>query len=299
MNCPTCGQTLEVSESQCPFCGTAAPARNDLVLELTPPRPHPPADKTPEAREPAARHRDERPWRDEVRERVHGRRRDRGFETDLPLFAPRRESLRPGPPAAKVITERVLDPAEPSDELPLRPSTPAMHPYDDIEDPPSDEQQDSLTPGTWLLDDAPTPGALPAAERPASGLERAQAAAVDIALLAAVWGVILYFSGKATRAGLVGLRPSWSVVAGYLLFVGLIYAAYFTGVAGRTPGKMAVGLRVVDTYGRAPGFFRALFRAVLGTLGTVAAGLGLLFMVFDPARRALHDRLFRTRVIRT
>ncbi len=48
----------------------------------------------------------------------------------------------------------------------------------------------------------------------------------------------------------------------------------------------------------APGFFRALFRAVFGTLGTLAAGLGLLFMIFDPARRALHDRLFRTRVIR-
>ena len=299
MNCATCGQTLEGGESQCPFCGAAAPKRSDLELELTPPRPRLPADKTPQAREPGTRPRDERPWRDEVHNRVHERRRDRGFETDLPLFSSRRESPRPSPPAAKALSERVMDSEEPSDELPLQPAAPAVHPYDDIENAPGDAQQDSLTPGTWLLDDAPTPGTLPAAERPASGLERAQAAAEDIALLAAVWGVILYFSGKATRAGLVGLRPSWSVVAGYLLFVGLIYAAYFTGVSGRTPGKMAVGLRVVDTYGRAPGFFRALFRAVLGTLGILAAGLGLLFMVFDPARRALHDRLFRTRVIRT
>jgi uncharacterized RDD family membrane protein YckC len=302
VSCSACGQTLEVGESQCPFCGTAVAKRSDLVLELTPPRPSSPVDKTPEARTPAARRRDERPWRDEVHERVHERRRDRGFETDLPLFAPRRESLRPGLPAARAPSERVLDSREPADELPLRPDSdaaPAVHPYDDIEDSADGAAVESLAPGTWLLDDAPTPAAPSAAERPASGLERAQAAAVDVALLAAAWGAILYFSGKATRAGLAGLRPSWSVVAGYLLFVGLIYAAYFTGVSGRTPGKMAVGLRVVDTYGRAPGFFRALFRAVFGTLGTLAAGLGLVFMVFDPARRALHDRLFRTRVIRT
>ena len=302
MNCTTCGQTLEVGEARCPFCGTAVPKRSDLVLELTPPRPSVPADKTPEAREPSARRRDEHPWREEVRERVHERRRDRGFETDLPLFAPRRESPRPSPPPARVLSDHVLDPGEPADELPLRPApevTPAMQPYDDVEESPARKEQEALTPGTWLLDDSQEPGALPAAERPASGLERAQAAAVDVALLAGVWGLILYFSAKATRAGLGGLRPSWLVVAGYLLFVGLIYAAYFTGVSGRTPGKMAVGLRVVDTYGRAPGFFRALFRAVFGTLGTLAAGLGLLSMVFDPARRALHDRLFKTRVIRT
>jgi uncharacterized RDD family membrane protein YckC len=304
MTCIACGQTIEVGESQCPFCGTAVPKRSDLVLEPTPPRPSQPADKTPQAREPAVRRREERPWRDEVRERVHERRRDRGFETDLPLFAPRRESARPTPPPANTIPDQVLDAKEASDELSLRPAsevTPGPRSFDNVEDSPdrAESERESLAPTTWLLDETPSPGEVSAAERPASGLERAQAAAVDAALLAVVWGLILYFAGKATRVGLAGLRPSWSVVTGYLLFVGLIYAAYFTGVSGRTPGKMVMGLRVVDTYGRAPGFFRALLRVVFGTLGTLAAGLGLLFMIFDPARRALHDRLFKTRVIRT
>ena len=39
-------------------------------------------------------------------------------------------------------------------------------------------------------------------------------------------------------------------------------------------------------------------RAFVGLLGTGLAGLGLLPMAFDPAARALHDRLFRTRVVR-
>ena len=39
-------------------------------------------------------------------------------------------------------------------------------------------------------------------------------------------------------------------------------------------------------------------RALVGLLGTALVGLGLVPMAFDPAGRALHDRLFRTRVVR-
>ena len=58
------------------------------------------------------------------------------------------------------------------------------------------------------------------------------------------------------------------------------------------------GLRVVDAAGHPPGYLRAFVRALLGACGVLAAGLGLLPMMFDPARRAFHDRLFRTRVIK-
>jgi uncharacterized RDD family membrane protein YckC len=307
MNCAACGQALELGETQCPFCGTAAPKRSDLLLDLTPPaRPSPPRQETPSTpREPAARRDTEKPWRDEVRDRVHERRRDRGFETDLPLFAPRPQAARPSvptPPPAPAPRPPVLRREELADELPLHPpaSTGSARAdlLDDPDDLPGPAEEPGLTPGSWLLGDAPACRELPTVERPAAGLERVQAAAVDIALLFLVWGAILYFSGKATRLGLGGLRPSWPVVIGYLAFVGLAYATYFTGVAGRTPGKMAIGLRVVDTQGRAPGLVRALFRAVFGVILTAAAGIGLLPMLFDPARRALHDRIFGTRVIR-
>jgi len=54
----------------------------------------------------------------------------------------------------------------------------------------------------------------------------------------------------------------------------------------------------VGASGRPPGYPRALARAILGVIGTTVAGVGLLTMAFDPAVRALHDRLFRTRVVR-
>jgi uncharacterized RDD family membrane protein YckC len=135
-------------------------------------------------------------------------------------------------------------------------------------------------------------------ERPAYSGERARAAAVDLALLAPLWAVVVYFASRAAHVGLLGLRPTWMYLVGYLAFLGLIYAGYFTGTTGQTLGKIATGLRVVDAGGRPPGYLRAFARAALGTLGVLLAGVGLVPMFLDPARRTLHDRLSRTRVVK-
>jgi uncharacterized RDD family membrane protein YckC len=137
-----------------------------------------------------------------------------------------------------------------------------------------------------------------ALERPARIAERAQAAAVDALLFAALATVVVYFAGRAAQVELAALAPSWPALGSYLGLLALFYAAYFTGTTGQTPGKLATGLRVVGANGRPPGYLRAMARALVGLLGTALAGLGLLPMAFDPAARALHDRLFRTRVVR-
>jgi uncharacterized RDD family membrane protein YckC len=87
-------------------------------------------------------------------------------------------------------------------------------------------------------------------------------------------------------------------VLGYLALLGLAYAAHFTGTTGQTLGKIVGGLRVVHRSGRRVGAIRASLRAALGVLGILALCAGIAPMFFDPARRALHDRLFGTRVIR-
>ena len=139
----------------------------------------------------------------------------------------------------------------------------------------------------------------PPLERPAFAAERAQAAAVDAILFAALAVVVLYFTGRAARAPVTALLPSWPGLVAYLGLLALFYAAYFTGTTGQTPGKLMTGLRVVGASGRPPSYGRAMLRALVGTLGIALAGSVLVPMAFDPARRTLHDRLFRTRVVRS
>lgn len=134
-------------------------------------------------------------------------------------------------------------------------------------------------------------------ERPARAFERLQAAVIDVGLLIGLAALVVYFAARVAQVPVAGLRPAWPFVAAYLAFLGLTYASYFTGTTGQTVGKILLGLRVVDTSGHAPGYRCALARGVLGTLGTLGAGLGLVTVLFDPAHRAVHDRLLRTRVI--
>jgi uncharacterized RDD family membrane protein YckC len=138
----------------------------------------------------------------------------------------------------------------------------------------------------------------PPLERPAYPVERAQAAAVDAILFGALAVIVLYFTGRAARVDVTALVPSWPGLALYLGMLGLFYAGYFTGTTGQTPGKLMTGLRVLGASGRPPSYPRAMARALLGLVGIVLAGASLVPMAFDPARRTLHDRLFRTRVVR-
>ncbi len=135
-------------------------------------------------------------------------------------------------------------------------------------------------------------------ERPARALERAQAAAFDLALFAVMAVVVAYFASRAARVELASLAASWPWFAAFVGLLAAFYACYFTGTTGQTPGKLILGLRVVDAVGRPPGYPRALTRALVGLVGVTLAGAGLAPMAFDPARRTLHDRLFRTRVVR-
>ena len=96
------------------------------------------------------------------------------------------------------------------------------------------------------------------------------------------------------------------VILGLFLF-GALYTIVPTAVWGQTPGKIAVGTRVVtEEDGSLPGWRRAAVRwALPGVLGRLPNNLGLWVslavmasLIVDPRRRGLHDRLAGTIVIR-
>ncbi|MBI3994726.1 MAG: RDD family protein [Nitrospirae bacterium] len=81
-------------------------------------------------------------------------------------------------------------------------------------------------------------------------------------------------------------------------FLFLIYFSFFTWYGGRTPGKMAWGIRVVTVNGLPVSPLRAIGRTICYNLDFLTLGLGFLLAAVPPAKRALHDMIAGTVVIK-
>jgi uncharacterized RDD family membrane protein YckC len=127
---------------------------------------------------------------------------------------------------------------------------------------------------------------------------RLMAAVVDHAILLGIDLGVVYFTVR-----MAGLSMSeWNVlpIAPMLTFLGLLKISYFyafTAVGGQTIGKMAVGTCVIAEDGAPVDSARAMRRTCAGVLSVLLLGLGFAPALFGN-RRALHDRLAGTRVVR-
>ncbi|MCI0537627.1 MAG: RDD family protein [Verrucomicrobiales bacterium] len=92
------------------------------------------------------------------------------------------------------------------------------------------------------------------------------------------------------------------IVQGVLGLVNMViqiaYETWFVGRFGATPGKMACNIKVVTPSGDRVGYGRAFGRSVAKILSTLILGIGYLMAAFDDQKRALHDRICDTRVIK-
>ena len=124
------------------------------------------------------------------------------------------------------------------------------------------------------------------------------AMAIDHAILLGIDLGVVYFTVR-----MAGLSMSeWRVLplAPLLTFLALLKVAYFyafTAVGGQTIGKMAVGTCVIADDGAAVDAARAMRRTCAGVVSFLLLGLGFVPALFGQ-RRALHDRLAGTRVVR-
>jgi uncharacterized RDD family membrane protein YckC len=76
------------------------------------------------------------------------------------------------------------------------------------------------------------------------------------------------------------------------------YATYFTGAYSATPGKMACGLKVVRSDGEKVNYARACGRVFAEFVSSLTLTIGYIMAAFDEEKRALHDRICDTRVIK-
>jgi uncharacterized RDD family membrane protein YckC len=127
---------------------------------------------------------------------------------------------------------------------------------------------------------------------------RLTAAAIDHAILLAIDLAIVYFTLR--MAGLT--MAEWTVVPPiplltFLMLLKFSYFSAFTAVGGQTIGKMAVGIRVIADGRDSLDGGVAVQRTLAGALSVLTLGLGFVPALFGSDRRALHDRLTRTRVV--
>jgi uncharacterized RDD family membrane protein YckC len=138
-----------------------------------------------------------------------------------------------------------------------------------------------------------TPGGEP---EPAAVWRRLAALCYDLLLLA---GLIFVFT-----LGVLALRRGVAVPPGSVWFPAALFlltGAFFCGFwvhGGQTAGMRAWHIRVERDDGRALDWPCAAARLAAGVLAALPAGLGLWWAVLDERKRAWHDRLTRTRVVR-
>jgi uncharacterized RDD family membrane protein YckC len=146
---------------------------------------------------------------------------------------------------------------------------------------------------------SPSHAAQSSAVEAAPPVRRALAAAIDFAIIAGIDGVILSFTLRLCGLTLADLSvlPAVPLAAFFGLMNGGYFAA-FTAAGGQTIGKMALGLRVVDTRDGPVGAGPAVLRALGCLVSVVSLGLGFLPAVIGDGGRALEDRIADTHVIR-
>jgi uncharacterized RDD family membrane protein YckC len=80
--------------------------------------------------------------------------------------------------------------------------------------------------------------------------------------------------------------------------LGVAYATFFVGKYGATPGKMALSLKVINPDGSKVSYMKAFGRHFAEFISGIIFLIGYIMAAFDDEKRALHDRICSTRVIR-
>ena len=84
----------------------------------------------------------------------------------------------------------------------------------------------------------------------------------------------------------------------YIVELGVIVlTVYLDGIKGGTPGKLILGLRIVNDKGNYIGIPMAILRYIGKILSAVILGIGYIMIAFTEKKQGLHDKIAKTYVI--
>jgi|CZKI01.1.fsa_nt_gi uncharacterized RDD family membrane protein YckC len=122
--------------------------------------------------------------------------------------------------------------------------------------------------------------------------------AVNMTVAAILFGTPNYF-GRALMAVSAHQRLVFQAItipSGMVLAIA--YACFFISRWDATPGKMVMGLKIVRSDGAKLSIGRIVGRYFAEWVSGIILFIGYLMVIFDDERRALHDRICDTRVIK-
>ena len=119
---------------------------------------------------------------------------------------------------------------------------------------------------------------------------------LDFVVLVAVWFVLMGCLGVLMRYTMNIVLIMFIPFMPVAIFV--LYEALLIGRFGATLGKMACGLRVVRPDGARITYGRSFARCFAKWLSYLTFYIGFIIAAFDGQKRALHDHICSTRVVR-
>jgi uncharacterized RDD family membrane protein YckC len=138
-------------------------------------------------------------------------------------------------------------------------------------------------------------GVAPAGEMVFAGFWiRVGAKVIDGIIIMVVGFVLMFLVNFIIRHAIAGVI----LQNAFFIALGIFYTTYFLGKYSATPGKMACGLKVVRPEGEKISYGRACGRYFAEFLSSMVLYIGYIIVAFDEERRALHDRICDTRVVR-
>lgn len=136
--------------------------------------------------------------------------------------------------------------------------------------------------------------------------KRVAAYIIDAVLLSIIGGIVGAVIGAALGVsgamnGMTGFNDvllTQALVNAFSLLVGACYCGWFYASHSQaTPGKMAIGIKVVRGSGERIGFWRGFARYFAQIPGALLLGIGYAMAGFTARKQALHDKICDTLVV--
>jgi len=121
---------------------------------------------------------------------------------------------------------------------------------------------------------------------------------LNMLLAVLLLGSMNYFTAKAEPGNLAPFLIFQAVTMVLNTAIGLGYAIFFIRKFSATPGKMALGLKLVRADGSPLTVGRIVGRYFSEVVSSIILFIGYIMAGFDEEKRALHDRICDTRVIK-